>query len=238
MISLLVPTRKRPSNMVELHQSIKDTADRPNCVEIVFYIDEDDTESEDKFWELRATPGSLRMDAVIDKRILMAQTWNECYKIAIGPLYHHCADDIRFRTKGWDSRILEEFDKVSDKILFVYGMDGIQNERIGTHGFLHKNWMDTVGYFLPPYFSSDYCDLWLTTVAKKIGRARYRKDLYIEHMHPCVGKSEIDETHRERMARGTRDNTAGVWKRSGHLVNADVNKLQQFINGAKGVTDG
>ena len=54
---------------------------------------------------------------------------------------------------------------------------------------------------MPPYFVSDYNDLWIDEVATKIDRKIYIPGFLIEHMHPNFGKSKLDATHNERLQR-------------------------------------
>ena len=111
----------------------------------------------------------------------------------------------------------------------MYGRDGIQDQKLGTHGFLHRNWVETVGYFVPPYFASDYNDLWLTDIAKRIKRARFLPEVFTEHMHPSVGKSELDVNHQERLRRHHRENVDLVYKSLKAKRKDDAKKLKAFI---------
>ena len=63
----------------------------------------------------------------------------------------HCGDDLTFDTPGWDGVVREAFEQTPDKILFAYGNDlGPHGETFGTHGFVHRRWVETLGYFVPP----------------------------------------------------------------------------------------
>ena len=42
MISILLPTRNRPQNLLRLFESLKATTLRLDLLEIVFYVDDDD----------------------------------------------------------------------------------------------------------------------------------------------------------------------------------------------------
>jgi hypothetical protein len=205
-ISLLCPTRGRPAGMRRLVESADRTA--AGTVEVVFYLDEDDAASIATARELAAARGG-GIVALIGPRILLSATWNACAEQATAEVLMHCGDDIVFRSPRWDDLVLAAFAAVPDRILFAHGDDGIWCDRLGTHGFLHRAWVDTVGYFVPPYFSSDYNDTWLTEVADALGRRRYLPDVVTEHLHPVVGKAGWDLTHRERLLRGERDNVAG-----------------------------
>jgi len=221
VISVLVPTRNRPQNVRRLVDSALETAETD--VEFVFYVDEDDDSAVDVIRSYEQT------QIVSGPRVVLSETWNECWTYARHDVGMHCGDDIVFRTSGWDTRVLEVFDQYPDKIVFVHGRDGYQDRRVGTHGFLHQNWVDAVGYFVPPYFSSDYNDLWITEVADVLGRRVYLADVYTEHMHPVIGKGEWDQTHRERVARHRRDGVDRTYRRHAPTRLVDAGKLRAVI---------
>lgn len=193
-------------------------------VEFVFYVDEDDDSSLDV---ISQHDGKI----ITGPRVVLSEMWNRCAERASHDVMMHCGDDIIFRSDHWDSMVLNEFEQVPDKILLVYGRDGFQDEKLGTHSFIHRNWVDTVGYFVPPYFSSDYNDTWLNEVAVALGRRKYVPEIYTEHMHPAAGKGVLDITHQERLARHTRDNVEQLYADKQPERYADVKKLQAFIAG-------
>jgi len=225
MISVLVPTRNRPDNVKRLLTSAFDTADTE--VEFIFYVDRDDPRRQETLDEIFGHGAQVVYGG--EERIVLSQMWNLCAEAAYYPVMMHCGDDIVFRSDGWDARVLAEFEASDDKILFVHGDDGFQHDRIGTHGFLHRNWVDAIGYFVPPYFSSDYNDLWLTEVADALGRRRYLPDVYTEHMHPVAGKGEWDQTHQERLVRHQRDDVGRIYAQRASERQNDVALLRTFI---------
>lgn len=192
------------------------------------YLDEDDqTRHETK---RLLSEGAARATWIEGPRVVLSEMWNRCWELATNDVAMHCGDDIVFRTPAWDRVILDEFDRWPDKIVFVHGDDGFQRSNVGTHGFLHRRWIETVGYFVPPYFSSDYNDLWLTEVADALDRRIYLPDVYTEHMHPAAGKGEWDRTHQERLARHTRDNVAKLYADLADRRRTDVEKLRRVID--------
>ena len=221
MISLLLPTRKRPQNLIRLYESVKVTATKD--IEFSVYVDDDDQESAE-------VAQNLNVVVTVGPRVVLSEMWNVACKAASGDIFMHCGDDIIFRTPGWDQIIEKEFDKVPDKILFVHGDDLSGNAHNGgTHGFLHKNWVDVIGYFVPPLFSCDYNDTWLNWVADKIGRRVYVPAVVTEHMHPSFYKAELDETHLERISRGQRDDVVALWESTKPLRELDAYKLSKFL---------
>lgn len=222
MISILCPTRGRPDSIRRLVTSATDTATGP--VEFIFYVDDDDPVSA----EVAAELGT----AVVGPRIVLSQMWNRCYEQASGDVLMHCGDDIVFRTVGWDRLVLDAFERYSDRIALVHGRDGIHDAGLATHGFLHRRWVEAVGYFVPPYFSSDYNDTWNTEVADRLGRRIYLPDVYTEHMHFINGKAEVDATHQERLDRHQQDNPAALYETLSAERADAVARLQAAIDAA------
>jgi hypothetical protein len=89
--------------------------------------------------------------------------------------------------------------------------------------------VDAVGYFVPPYFSSDYNDLWLFQVAQSIGRLHFLPQVYTEHLHPAVGKGPLDLTHQERLARHGQDGVDALWNSLATERGQDAQKLITYI---------
>jgi hypothetical protein len=205
--------------------SALETAADPDNLELVVRFDEDDPALE--------RYGALHMPkvtAIAGPHIVLSEYWNEAHRYAKGPIFMHCGDDIVFRTEGWDSNILAVFEDYPDGIVFVHGNDLYQTSGLGTHGFIHKNWVDAVGYFVPPYFSSDWNDVWLTEVADMIGRHVYLTDVITEHMHWAANKGEVDQTHLERMARHQQDNVDTLYGALKHQREADAAKLRKVMD--------
>lgn len=222
MISLLVPTRGRPDGLWNLLLSAYETATHPKRIEIVAYVDDDDPDREEYF-------ENDHVKWVLGPRIVLSEMWNKCYEAASGEILMHCGDDIVFRTAGWDAIVREKFDEYEDKIVIVHGDDVSPNtDALATHGFLHRRWVETVGYFVPPYFSSDWNDVWLTEVADEIGR-RVKVPIVTEHMHYSFGKADRDQNTNDREERGLRDDVVGLYKRTAKERRNDAAKLRKVM---------
>ena len=224
LISILCPTRGRPDFMERLVQSAWDTSSSSN-LECIFYLDDDDEPSLEKSFQI------VECETVIGPRINLSQAWNKAYEKASGEIFFHAGDDLIFKTQNWDEMVRLQYRESKDKILFVGGQDGFHapEKNFLTHGFLHRNWVETVGYFVPPYFSSDFNDTWLNELADMIGRKIYMKDLLIEHMHPLAGKHFWDRTHQERLERHRKDKPQDLYAEKAEERRKDAEKLNQFI---------
>lgn len=207
MISLVCPTRGRPDRFAEMVESAHTTAASPNRVQVVAYLDDDDPE----LGAYRNTDHPLTVALLVGDRCVLSDAWNRAAQIANGSVLMLAADDLRFRSNGWDHAVEDCAESFPDGIALMYGRDGHADERMATHPFVTSRWVDTVGRFTAPYFVADYVDLWLHDVAKRVGRAVYLPQLLIEHMHPSFGKGEWDRTHEERIARAKVAGLPAVW---------------------------
>lgn len=224
LISILVPSRGRPDWLGKTMITAVQTATHASRIEFVVRLDEDDPRVDDYF-----KPPFRGVEYLIGPRALLSQCWNECAQAAKGEILMHCGDDLTFDTPGWDAHVRQAFDLVPDKILFAYGNDlGPHGETFGTHGFLHRRWVETVGYFVPPLFSSDWNDVWLNEVAKMVGRHKLLP-FVTEHHHYQFGKSERDQTHIEREERGARDGVVDLYKRTQKDRENDAAKLRAVM---------
>ena len=198
------------------------TANLPKAVEVVAYVDDDDDSYDFSLPRLRYVRGP---------RIVLSEMWNKCYDKAKGDIFGHMGDDIIFRSDNWDSLVKSVFDSYEDKIVFVHGddMSDVHRNNFGTHGFIHKNWVNAVGYFVPPYFSSDYNDTWLNDVANALNRRIYIDAVKTEHMHYIFNKAEKDQTHEERLARHANDRVDEIYAAKKPEREADVEKLRKVM---------
>jgi hypothetical protein len=104
-------------------------------------------------------------------------------------------DDFVFRTNDWANKVISIFEQSKDKILLVFGEDGIQHGSIPTHAIIHRKWVETVGYYCYSKMGNYYHDTWFGDVSELIGRKVYVPNLYFEHMHFSVNKSKYDENY-------------------------------------------
>jgi glycosyl transferase/beta-hydroxylase protein BlmF len=219
-ISLLCPTRQRPNQLKRLYKSAMETADRPKEVELVAFIDEDDN----SYNEIEYP----RLIKVRKPYVILAECWNDCYRVCRGDYLQLTGDDIVFRTPSWDTMVKERIDACPAKIGFVYGNDGTSfGNGFGTHGFIHRNWAQACGYFVPPYFSAGYVDVWLNDLGKRLSQHHYI-EMLTEHMHTGFGKAELDDVYRLGMERTERDDPEQIYKDKEPDRVIDLEKLERF----------
>jgi len=225
MISICLPTRGRPEFFKRMCLSVLDNASEPNDIEFISYHDNDDASIYEYFGNHKE---------VVGDRINHSQTFNECYKIAVGPIYMFAADDMVFYTKEWDKHVKEAFDQSVDKIIFVYANNKYTRSSFGTIGFLHKNWINAVGYFTPPYFAAWYTDHWINNVAAKINRRVFLRQVVLKEIGVDENTRQIeDKTYIEYMKRRHENNCKEIYLSKEAERERDAQILQDFINNFK-----
>lgn len=234
-ISIICPTHKRSQRQKIFAESVMSNCSDPSAIEIIFGIDNNDEEAIATFFEISKIYGKDVIQlCLFPPNEKMSNFANLCYKVASGEIIGNFADDVVFRSKDWDVVVRSCFDAVEDKILLLWSDDGIWGGQLASHTFLHKNWVETLGYINAPYFHTAWTDKWSQEVAESIGRGCAildRNILFLEHMHASVGKMEIDETSRKSARISVEHNDLDTYtsQEMREKRNSDINKLQKFI---------
>ena len=226
MISILCPTKYRPEGLRRMWESALETSSLK--LELVLYVEEYDLET---LHDIPLLPNNDSINTIIgDGQQIYSNLHNVCCDASKYDIVMGAADDIVFRTKGWDKRVVEEFDKLNkDQIAYVYPNDGHHGENLGTHGFFHRNWFNTLGYLSPPIFSVDYSDNYVMDLSRSLGRAIYMPDVLVEHMHWSFGKSDFDVTAQVAHEKRLRDNNKEKYESSKIIVDSDAEKLRSIM---------
>lgn len=225
MISILCPSRGRPEMAKKMVDTAKALAGGP--LEILIYANIDDPKI-DQYVE-SIDPQHL----IIGPDQSPVYSWNLLAERARYDLLFLMGDDAWFETQDWVPKIVNIFDQYPDKIAFVYpSMEGhrwakgVLTADHCPHFILHKNWVNTLGYFVPPHFWHWYVDTWYREVAKKIGRLHRTTDIVV----PTHVDLEDDTGNRkDRLSNRERDHW--LWRQTNkRWLQNDAMSLQQFIN--------
>lgn len=222
-ILLATPTRGRPGRFQHMVRSARLTANQSDQLSIVARIDRDDPKRKEYSTERGYT-------VMQGKRVRLPQAWNEIASTQRYDILMMCADDLVFRTTGWDDDVRAAFEQWPDRVGMVYADDGLHGQRLATHSFVSKEWIDAVGYYLPESLYGDFVDNFLHTLANSIGRTIYLPRVYIEHLHPLIRKAEMDDTYAYRLTGKGPQMAQDAWKRI--LVNDTIPNAVEALKGA------
>lgn len=221
MISLLVPTRKRPERLRSMVESVKQTSSV--MPQILCYLTPDD----DSYDWTQYAPTQF----IVGPRLVMSDLWNALIPYAAGDIFMLCADDVIFRTPGWDVEVENAFAAVPDRILLAFCDDGGPGGKtFASLPFVSRRWVEVVGYFTGPGFSADFSDTWPHDVAEMIGRKRFIPGVLIEHVHWLWGKAPKDVTYQENEDRYRKDRPDALYISTLAKRQADAAKLKQAIS--------
>lgn len=186
-ILLVMPTRGRPRAMLEAVGSIMATT--CGYADLLAIQDSDDC----KRVELK---GPHIETVVVEERLPMLRLLNKVV-LPYLPFYDiigFTGDDVIFETASWDVRV---WNILKHQVGVVYGIDGIQDEKLPTHPFFSSIIPMAVGYIAPPVLHHYYLDQYLKDVALGIGALFWRPELITRHKHHSIGGLSYDRTYVE-----------------------------------------
>jgi hypothetical protein len=197
VISLLLPTRGRPALVRRLFASMARMTARPERVEVILYVDEDDVGSHD----LDST--DFRTVRIIGPRLSMGDYNSACLKQARGDIIILANDDMVIRTPGWDEKIAAMHARIADGVYLAYPNDLFKGSRLATFPILSRRCCDLLGEPYPSAYRGAFIDAHLLDAFKRLQRAGYDRieylgDVVFEHLHYRTGKAPYDETYRRR----------------------------------------
>jgi hypothetical protein len=166
-------------------------------VEIILYIDQDDTRSH-----------HLDSEEVSVKRIIGPQTsmgaYNSaCYATAKGDIIILVNDDMVIRTQGWDARIAGLHASIPDKLYLAYGNDLFKKGKLCTFPIVSRKTCELLAEPYPKEYQGAFIDYHLFDIFKRLqhagfDRIHYMNDVVFEHLHYRAGKAPFDETYAKR----------------------------------------
>jgi len=174
-------------------------ADRPDRVHILLGVDADDPDRT-RYAETMPHQTVLLVNET-PRPVPMLMDW--LAKESRGDLVYSGADDLMFRSKGWDTAVQRAFEAVPDRLLVAYTNDLLPGQTVHkvTHFFASREWIRIVGYFMAHEFEHFGGDEWVERIAKPVGRLQFLKNVHVEHMHKKYRgadgkpKAQNDETY-------------------------------------------
>jgi glycosyltransferase involved in cell wall biosynthesis len=196
MTAVIIPTRNRPGNIVELLDAWAETIDMPNIAQAVIVVDGVEDQPADVLDAYAAIelPSWATMHFQPRRRLVPTLNhWAPRY-VDDHTLVGFMGDDHRPRTKGWAERAIEAW---IDGAQVIYADDGFQHADLPTSVFIDADVVGALGFFAPPTLVHLFCDNYWKALGEAMGTLRYLPDVLIEHMHPQAGKAANDAGYDE-----------------------------------------
>lgn len=128
----------------------------------------------------------------VDGSLCTSGLWTEAWELASGEIAMLAADDIIFKTAGWDVKVENAFAAVPDGIVMVYADDG-GRRKAPVLPFVSREWIEATGEFTPPGWQGWFADQWIWQMAAELGRVVFLADVRIAHLQ----KRGSDDTYRD-----------------------------------------
>lgn len=219
-IAVIVPSRGRPHNAVELIESW--AATRIGDSRLFLAIDDDDPTVEEY-----PTDVPEWVTVVRGPRRRLGGTLNYIApQLALfWPLIGFMGDDHRPRTRGWDLAI----ERACTELGVVYGNDLLQRQALPTAVFMDSRIVARLGWMVVPGMVHLFMDNLWKRLGEELGTLRYLDDVVIEHVHPAAGKAEWDERYVEANSGETWAHDEGLF--NGWVGGAMVGDIERVRTG-------
>lgn len=216
MISVLCPSRSRPEYAERMVNSV---LANPGCdIEIILYLNEDDPMLDEYKTRISSDHYMVGPDQST------CYSWNLMAQKARFDILFLIGDDSQVDTDNWGQLVIKVFDQYKDKIVMVAPKAGTLGKNKCPHFFLHKNWVNTIGYFLPPQFYHHYVDHWVRDVAQSLHRYVHLP----EFVMPIV-KNVNDEVINRYTRSWLKERDTWLWDVTSRFKDADVALLKDYI---------
>lgn len=225
-IALLCPTRGRPQQIYRMIRSVERTTTTPVMVSLYLSNDDPALPEYDKL--------NLTLDddtiAMVGPSATTVHAWN---KLAVDPLLKDVklfmlgADDIVFETPGWDAALIKHYEGLENKI-HVYHLQDSRDPDGTPHPIVTREYIDAMGYFIPPIFLHWYCDTWTVAISRSVGAFTHLKGFGLTHDKPS-DRGQPDATHIGIRARGWPQRDKYVNDTCQHFLQFEKERLARII---------
>jgi len=225
---VICPSRIRPNRLKEMLQSFDTT--KSEGTDIVVYVADDDPKIEE--YKVLMQGRNL----IVGRRRHLVEVLNyvSCELYPGMAYYGEVNDDHIYRTKGWDTTLMNFLEKRGGGWGIVCGADHINDNwykfRHPSACVISGKMVRALGWFVLPLLQHMWTDVYLRDIAEGIGRLYHCPEVIIEHMHINACKASNDANYKwvysqEQMKFG--QETYENWKKK--FYQETIEKLKKAI---------
>lgn len=179
MIALLCPTKGRPELCRRMIESAVKTAS-----DVTVYVARSQDENERYIHHLQSVKHAPIWSTILPDGMPPAHKWNLLAQDAMTnpehKLFMLAADDMVFSTPLWDKALLDHYNALENKI-HVYALQDSRDAEGTPHIIVTREWIEAMGYFVPPIFLHWFVDSWTVEIAKASGVFTHMKSYLLIH---------------------------------------------------------
>lgn len=188
-IALIHATRGRPERASIARKIWLDQAEKPDQIEHIFVIDDDDKES---------FPLKRMHHLCIPAGGGCVSAWNHGAFATTAPVMIQLSDDW-IPVPGWDDLLLSRIgDTGQAKVLAI--SDGFRKDNLLCMAIMTRSYWSLDWFMFHPWFTGVYSDNWFTEQAYARGAVIEARDIVLNHMHPLKEGIPMDETYQKQNA--------------------------------------
>ena len=197
-ILIKFPSRSRPEKLVSMFREYISKANNSSDIKVLFSLDHDDSTVTP---ELCSTLKSIhsRVDIRIGTSTSKINAVNRDMEHAGDyDILLLASDDMKPVEQGYDDIIRTQMKTHAPNLDGVLWFnDGFQGRNLNTLCILGKPYYDRFGYIYHPSYKSFFCDNEFMEVADRLQKQFYFHQMIIQHLHPDVIHSGMDELYRK-----------------------------------------
>ena len=195
--SLLLPTRRRPTQLRRLLDSLAETTSQIDALEVILVVDEDDPESL-AYSHSVFSPKRI----VVPPGFPMGELNARAYDASAGEFVMLLNDDVVARTPGWDNVVLRRLREYPDGIALAHVNDTLMRDHLCTFPIVSRTFCEMAGGVCPRdyrrYRIDDHIeDVFNLLAAVGERRTIYLPDVVFEHDNAVVMPAGHREYHAE-----------------------------------------
>lgn len=213
-IALCVPTRERPEPFARICRSARETS---QTGKMSIWSGSNGGDS----YALMQFP--IDMPTVYMWNILATEAKNK----TDAKLFMLAADDIIFMTNGWDKACLDHYNALENKI-HVYALQDSRDVDGVPHVIVTREYIEAMGYFMPPIFAHWFIDTWTVEIAKTNNCFTHLRNYKLMHDKPS-DRGEGDETHNRIRRNGWHSRDKYVNDTCQHFLQCEKNRLAMHM---------
>ena len=191
-LTVLVPSRLRPSNLRRLIEAVCDTAPGAS---LVARVDDDDPHWKE-YSQLEFSSVRFLVKIISGVRSGFVASLNELVTNSHRPYIALLGDDVLPETQGWGDAMIEALD---GKLGVAYGDDGLREKHapdLPTHPVLPLKLAQILGWAALPTVRHLFPDNAWRDLGMGLDNFPF-VDVKLTHLHPWAGKAERDQTYTD-----------------------------------------
>ena len=201
-VSVVIPSRDRPENLLRAVESVLSTAPEAG---VVCVVDIDDKPTMELVGTLQEKTGGHVMLCLTNPShgYTSAERWNLGAEFAVNmqnaPNYFALgADDVVFEP-GWLEAAFQAMDILGGSGLVGFNEGGPAWGKLATHFLVSRKYAarGLGGVMMPPMYGHGYPDVEVTMRARADGKLAFAEGARIKHLHPFHGTAEMDSIYEK-----------------------------------------